>query len=76
MLRELLRVECGAHEDDFEVVPEAEQVLHDDEQHVRLQVSLVDFVQHEVTDAGQKAVLQAPKNIERNVEISAWFQVQ
>lgn len=46
ILGELVCVECGAHEDDFEVIPEAEQVLDDDEQHIRLQVSLVDFIQH------------------------------
>lgn len=61
VLGELLCVERGAHEDDFEVIPEAEQVLDDDEQHIRLQVSLVNFVQHEVTDAGQEPAERAPK---------------
>lgn len=59
ILGEFLRVERGAHEDDFEVIPEAEQVLDNDEQHIRLQIPLVDFVQHEVTNAGQQPVLHA-----------------
>lgn len=60
---ELLCVKRGAHEDDFEVIPEAEQVLDDDEQHIRLQVSLVNFVQHKVTDAGQEPAARAPKTV-------------
>lgn len=60
---ELLCVKRGAHEDDFEVIPEAEQVLDDDEQHIRLQVSLVNFIQHKVTDAGQEPAARAPKTV-------------
>ena len=52
---ELLCVECGAHEDDLEVGPNGEQVLDDDQQDVRLQVPLVDFVQNQVADGGQQA---------------------
>lgn len=58
ILGELVCVESGAHENDFEVISEVEQVPHDDEQHVRLQASLVNFVQHKVTDAGQEPVVQ------------------
>lgn len=48
-----LCVERGTHEDDLEVIAGAKQVLHDDKQNIRLQVSLVDLVQHQVTDTGQ-----------------------
>lgn len=63
VLGELLCIQRGAHEDDFEVIPEAEQVLDYDEQHIRLQVSLVNFVQHKVTDAGQEPAVRAPKTV-------------
>lgn len=41
---ELLCVERGTHKDDLEVVSEVEQVLHNDEQNIRLQASLVDLI--------------------------------
>ena len=44
IFRELLRVERGAHEDDLEVVSAVEQFLHNDEQNIRLEASLVDLV--------------------------------
>ena len=57
IFRKLLCVERGAHEDDFEVVSEVKQVLHDDEQNIRLKVPLVNLVQHQVTNTRQQ-----PKN--------------
>lgn len=58
ILGELLRVERGAHQDDLEVVSDIQQILHDGEQNVRLQVSLVDLVQHQVAHAGQQSAAQ------------------
>lgn len=58
ILGELLRVERGAHQDDLEVVSDVQQILHDGEQNVRLQVSLVDLVQHQVAHAGQQSAAQ------------------
>lgn len=55
ILGKLLCVERGTHEDDREVVSMLEYVLHDDEQNVRLQVPLVDLVQHQVADTGQQS---------------------
>lgn len=49
----LLCVERGTHEYDLEVISKGEYVLHDDEQNVRLQVPLVDLVQHQMADGGQ-----------------------
>lgn len=70
ILGELVCVESGAHENDFEVISEVEQVPHDDEQHVRLQASLVNFVQHKVTDAGQEPVVQ------KYCKKKCWFQIR
>lgn len=53
--RKLLCVESGTHEDDLEIISEAEQVLHNHKQNVRLQVPLVDLVQHQVADTGQQS---------------------
>lgn len=53
ILGKLLCVERGAHEDDLEVISEVEYVLHNGEQNIRLQVSLMDLIQHKMADTGQ-----------------------
>lgn len=55
IFRKLLCIERGTHEDDLEVISEVEQVLHNGEQNIRLQVSLVDLIQHQVADTGQQS---------------------
>lgn len=59
ILGKLLGVERGTHQDDLEVVSDVQQILHDGEQNVRLQVSLVNLVQDQVTHAGQQSDAQA-----------------
>ena len=61
--RKLLCVERGTHEDDLEIISAVEQVLHNHEQNVRLQVPLVDLVQHQVADTGQQSDTQKKKEI-------------
>lgn len=68
--RKLLCVKRGTHEDDREVLSGVEKLLHNDEQNVRLQVPLVDLVQHQVADTGQHTEDQ--KKIRRN-GLSLWL---
>ena len=53
---ELLCIERGAHEDDLQVRANGEEVPDDHQQDVRLQVPLVDLVQNEMADGGQRPV--------------------
>lgn len=66
IFRKLLCIERGTHEDDLEVISEVEQVLHNGEQNIRLQVSLVDLIQHQVADTGQQSDAHTKKRKKRN----------